>query len=92
MAAHGEDAGGPDRRMAGKGQLRIGCENPDSASVSRVGGRQNEGRFGKIELPRDLLHALRADAARLGQDRKLIARELRRAEHVNDVKFVFHSG
>src|SRR6185369_8969416 len=65
-------------------------EDPNSPSVRRVAGRQDEGRFREVELARDHLHRLRADPASIGQDRQLVAAERLVGEYVEDHEVVAH--
>src|SRR5262249_41474729 len=66
------------------------CEDAHATRARWIALREDEGRFAEIEFASDLLHALGRDAGRVGQNRKLIAAERCRTEHIDDVKCVLH--
>jgi hypothetical protein len=61
--------------MSGKRKLGGGGEDPNPCGVGRIVGRQDEGRLGKIEFPRDGLHERRVDRPGVREDGELISAE-----------------
>jgi hypothetical protein len=61
--------------MTGERQLSSGSEDPDSAGVGGIAGRQHEGGLREVELPRQLLHRPLVDPSGVGEHRELVAAE-----------------
>src|SRR5882757_5933545 len=89
MLLHDQRTGGPDRRMPREVELCPRGENAHAIGIAVV-FRQDEGRFRKVELASDFLHALGRDTGGVRQNRELVAAERRRTEHIDEVKGIFH--
>jgi hypothetical protein len=61
-------------------------KNPDTSGVCRIGRRQYESRFGKIELVGDGLHLSVGKTARIGNDRQRVAAEPLIGEDIDRLK------
>ena len=90
MPGDRERAGRAYGRVAGERQLAAGREDAHAPRMGRVAWRKDEGRFWEVELARDRLHRIRADPARVGQHRELVAAERLVGEHVEDHEVVTH--
>jgi hypothetical protein len=79
----GQHEAGADIGVAGEGQLVGRGENAHPRRIGRIGGRQHEGGFAEVELPRQRLHVGVRQAARVGEDGQRIAAEAGVGEHVD---------
>ena len=68
--------------MAGEGQFLDRREDAHARMVLRL--VEDEGRFGKVHLPRDRLHAARRQFARASDDGERVAGERGFREHIDD--------
>jgi hypothetical protein len=85
-----DDKGGSDGRMACERDFGCGCE--DSYIVAAVAGcvGEDEGRFGEVELPRNLLHLRRGQIAGIHDHGKLIACVFVFSEDIENVEGIVH--
>src|SRR5580700_220564 len=90
MLFHHQRTGGPDRGMSREVELCPRREDTHSIGVRGIVPREDEGRFRKVELASDFLHALGRNAGGVRQNRELVAAERRRTENIDDVKCVLH--
>ena len=77
--------GGAERGMSGEGQLLVDGKDPHLVTFGALGGgvaRHDEGGLAEIGLARQLLHLVVAQAAGVGEDRKLVALQRPRGENV----------
>ena len=62
MVERGDEDGGADRRVSGKGHLEPGREDAQAGPMLGVLRGQDEHRLREVELARDLLHRGRVEA------------------------------
>ena len=81
-----------DRGMPGEGQFAARGEDAQRRRIHGVARRDDEHRFGKIELARDLLHARVVEAVGVEHHRERVAGERRIGEDVERVVVSAHGG
>jgi hypothetical protein len=69
--------------VARERQFALRREDAHLRRVARILRRQHEGRFGIIELSRDVLHLGRRELARVGDDGERIAAKALCREHID---------
>ena len=77
--------------MARKRHLDGGREDAHLGRVGRIVRRQDESRFGEVQLARDALHQLGAEVFAIEHDRQLVAGQRLVGEDVDDADLVRHA-
>ena len=76
--------GGTDGRVSGERQFHLGCEDPHGGGMPGLFRREDEDRFGKIELTGDLLHLLVAQPLGVQNHRQGVPGKARVREDIQD--------
>ena len=82
----GEQAGGPDRRVAGEGEFAPRREDAQPRCVYRIARLEDEDGLGQVEFARDALHARIVKAIAIDDDGERIALKRRLGKDVERVK------
>jgi hypothetical protein len=78
--------GTADSRVPGEGYLGSGEKYPHLCGMARIIRRLHEDRLGEVEFARDGLHLHGREAIGILDDRKRIACEALRREHIDSVE------
>ena len=81
----------PERRVAGEGQLRHGCEDAQAVVGGRVVRREHERRLGEVHPVREALHLLRVEIRGVEHDRDRVAAVGHGREHIDLPEWSLHA-